>query len=238
MALQIDALLELQSLDTEIGKLQQEQEALDRGDRVERALAIRQARLTQAERRYQGLQIEQRSAELELKGLEAKKHEESQRLYSGKVTAPRELQSIEMEIAMLERQRQRLDENLLKRMDEIEAARKVVEAATAAVDEAQKALKIVRRRYEKEAARIEGELGKLVPRRKRIAKSLEPEVLQRYDSIRRRQHNIGAVRIENLACGGCRMKVGGALMRRVVAGEQYVYCESCSRFLFPPAEES
>ncbi len=237
MALQIDAILELQSLDTEIGKLQQEQGALDRGDRVERALAIRQARLTQAERRYQGLQIEQRSAELELKGLEEKKHEESQRLYSGKITAPRELQSIEMEIAMLERQRQRLDESILKRMDEIEAARKAVETASAAVDEAQKALKIVRRRYEKEAARVEGELGKLLPRRDRIAKSLDPEVLQRYDSIRRRQHNIGAVRIENLACGGCRMKVGGALMRRVVAGEQYVYCESCSRFLFPPLEE-
>ena len=32
------------------------------------------------------------------------------------------------------------------------------------------------------------------------------------------------------------MKVGGALLRRVLAHDQYVYCESCTRFLFPPEE--
>lgn len=234
MALQIDELLALQALDVQIGELLRERDALDRGDRIERALGLRQARLAQAERRLQGLQIEQRNSELELKGLEEKKHDESQRLYSGRITAPRELQSLEMEINMLERQRQRLDESILKRMDEIEAAKKAVEVAQSGVEEAEKALRIVKRRYEKEAGRIQKSLDEMTPARDRLAKAVDPEVIQRYDSIRRRQHNIGAVRIENGACGGCRMKVGGTLLRRVLAHEQYVYCESCSRFLFPP----
>ena len=51
MALQIEELLALQALDNEIGQLESEMSALDRGDRVERALAVRQAKLTQAERR-------------------------------------------------------------------------------------------------------------------------------------------------------------------------------------------
>src|SRR5438105_7202415 len=111
MALQIEELLALQALDTEIGKLQQEREALDRGERVDRALALRQNRLAGAEKRLHGLEAEQRNTELELKALEEKKHQESRRLYEGRITAPRELQALELEIAMLERQRQRLDDS-------------------------------------------------------------------------------------------------------------------------------
>lgn len=236
MALQIDEILELQELDKQIGKLLEERAALDRGERVERALGVRQAKLQQAERRHQGLEIEQRNAELDLKALEDKKHEESRRLYDGRITAPRELQALEMEIAMLERQRQRLDESILKRVEEIEAAARNVETARAAVEEAEKALGIVRKRYEKASSRIDAGLKEYEPARQKLAGKIKPDVLRRYEDIRRRNHNLAAVRIENGACGGCRMKVGGALLRRVLSQDQYVLCESCSRFLFPPAE--
>lgn len=237
MQLQIDEILALQALDIEIGKLLDERGALDRGERVERALGVRQAKLTQAERRLQGLEIEQRNAEMELKALEDKKHEESRRLYDGRITAPRELQALEMEIAMLERQRQRLDESILKRVDEIEAAKKGVETAKGAVEEAEKALAIVQKRYEKASGRIDAGLKEHEPAREKLASKIKPDVLRRYEDIRRRNHNLAAVRIENGACGGCRMKVGGALLRRVLSGDQYVLCESCNRFLFPPVEE-
>lgn len=236
MALQIDELLALQALDTEIGKLEQERGALDGGERVDRALAARQARLENAERRLHGLQIEHRNAELELKSLEEKKHEVSRKLYEGRITVPRELQALELEVAMLERQRQRLDESMLRRIDEIEAAEKTVATARAAVEEAEKALRIVRRRYEKESSRIESALAEKQPERDAIAKRIAPEVVRRYEEIRRRNHNLAAVRIEHGACAGCRMKVGGAVLRRILVNDHYEYCESCTRFLFPPTE--
>lgn len=237
MLLQIEELLALQALDTEIGKLQEAQAALDRGDKVERALAMRQTRLATADGRLRGLQVEQRNSELELKALEEKKHQTSRKLYEGRVTAPRELQALEMEIAMLDRQRMRLDESILKRMDEMEAAKKAVETAQAAVEEAEKALRVVRRRFERESERIETDLRSHRPERDRLAGVLDPEVLKRYESIRHRSHNLAAVRIENGACAGCRMKVGGAVLRRIAAHDNYVFCESCSRYLFaPPAD--
>jgi predicted nucleic acid-binding Zn-ribbon protein len=138
---------------------------------------------------------------------------------------------------MLERQRQRLDETILRRVDEIEAAGKAVELAKAAVDEAERALRIVQKRFEKASARIDEGMQKHEPKRAKLVKKLKPDALRRYDELRKRNHNLAAVRIENGACGGCRMKVGGALLRRVLANEQYVYCESCNRFLFPAIEE-
>jgi predicted nucleic acid-binding Zn-ribbon protein len=236
MSLQIDELLALQAVDNEINRLQMEHDELDRGERVERALAVRQARLTNAERRLQGLEIEQRNAELELKGLEEKKHAESRKLYEGRITAPRELQALQAEVEALERQRQRLDEAILRRLDEIETARKAVETAKANVAEAQKALDIVRRRYQKAQARIEKGLSAVEPERARLASLIKKETLRRYEEIRRRNHNVAAVRIENGACGGCRMKVGAAVLRRIQANEDYVFCESCTRFLFASEE--
>jgi uncharacterized protein len=237
-SLQMDELLALQALDHELWKLQQEIEALDHGERVERALAVRQARLTAAERRLERLESEQRASELELKSLEEKKHTSSRKLYEGRITAPRELQALEMEITMLERQRQRLDETILRRGDEVDSAREAVDTARASVEEAEKALKVVRRRFEREKTRLKKGLEEISPKRERLAGTLEPDVLRRYDAIRHRNHNLAAVRIENGACGGCRMQVGGAVMRRVSANDAYVYCESCTRFLFPPVEEA
>lgn len=234
--LRVDELLALQALDSEIGKLQKEREGLDHGERVERALAVRQGRLESAERRLHGLQVEQRNAELESKGLEEKKHTTSRRLYEGRVTAPRELQNLEMEVAMLERQRQRLDESILRRMEELEAAQKTVDTARASVEEAEKALRVIRKRFERDSARIDTALATQQPERDRLAATIEPDVLRRYDDIRRRNYNVAAVRIENGACAGCRMKVGAALLRRVTAADAYVYCESCTRFLFQAEE--
>ncbi|MFN3650147.1 MAG: zinc ribbon domain-containing protein [Armatimonadota bacterium] len=236
MALQIEEILALQALDIEIGKLEAELAALDRGERVERALAARQARLENADRRLRGLEAEQRHTELELKALEEKKHAESRKLYEGRITAPRELQALQAEVDALERQRQRLDESILRRIDEVEAARQTRDTAQASVDEAEKALAVLQKRYEKARQRIEGQVAKLTPERERLASVIKPDVLRRYNDIRRRNHNIGAARVENGACGGCRMKVGAALLRRLLASDSYVYCESCTRFLFPEAE--
>ena len=236
MALQVEELLALQEIDNRIGALEMEKGQLDAGERVERALASRMARLQQAERRLQGLQIEHRNAELELAGLEEKKHSTSRKLYEGRGTNPRELMALEQEVAMLERQRQRLSDTILRGLDDIEKAGETVTAAKAGVEEAEKALRIVKKRYEKDASRIDGEMQKLMPERDRLSAVIEQDVLKRYDDLRRRQHNIAAVRIVNGACGGCRMKVGSTMVRRITAGETYNYCESCQRFVFAHAE--
>lgn len=236
MSLQIEELLTLQALDNSLTKLQREMEALDKGERVERALQQRRLRQENAARRLSTLQADQRAAELELRSLEERRHQTSHKLYDGRITNPRELQTLEMEVAALERQRQRLDEQILKRMDDIEAARKSLETHDAAVAEAEKAYRVLCRRYERDSKRINDAIAEQQPERARLAARLAPDTLKRYEDIRKRQHNIGAVRIENGACGGCRMKIGAALHRRLLPGDQYVFCESCNRYLFQELE--
>lgn len=238
MQLQVTELLALQALDTQISQLHAERETLDNGERVERALAARQGKLAGVERRLQAVEAEQLAAELELKSLEAKKQSESKKLYEGRITAPRELQALQSEVDALERQRHRLEDTILRRADEIETAKKTVATAKAAVVEAEKALGVLRGRFEKASSRIDADLAKLEPKRKRLAAKIDKETVRRYDEIRKRQHNIGAVRVQIGACGGCRMKVGSAVLRRIAANDSYVYCESCTRYLFASEGEA
>ena len=238
MNLQEKELLALQALDTELGQLATELQGLDRGERVERALAQRKAKQLAAEKRLANLESEQRASELELKALEEKKHHESRRLYEGRITATRELQALQMEVGSLERQRQRLDDQILRRMEEITTARATGAATTEASGEAERALKVMRRRYDRESSRIQGLIAAKQPERDKIASRVTPDVLRRYEEIRRRNHNIAAVRIQNGACGGCRMKVGSNVYRRMQTQDSYVFCESCSRYLFLPEEDA
>lgn len=235
--LQVEELLTLQHLDSRLGQLEVEQQSLDHGDRIERALVIRRARLESAEQALRDLKSRQRDAELELKALESHKHETSHKLYEGRITNHREAEMMERDLAMTERQRQRVDEQMMHREEDLERAQAAYEEASQAVEKAEKALAIVRKRYQRECKRIAEELASNAPERERLAARIREGVLQRYETIRRRNHNLAAVRIENGACGGCRTVIGGALLRRVLAGAEYVYCESCNRFLFPPAPE-
>jgi len=235
--LQIDELLTLQDIDNLLGRLETERENLERGERVERALALRQARRDSVLKRLQAMEAEQRDAELELKGLEAQKHDTSRELYEGRITNHREAANLERELAALERQRLRLDEQILRREELLIEARTNAARAEAAVEDAEKALAILRKRSEKEEKRINSQLAELGPRRQQVAGQLDPATLAHYETIRRQNHNVGAVRVKNGACGGCRMMVGAAMLRRVLAGGDYVYCESCNRFLFPTNDE-
>jgi predicted nucleic acid-binding Zn-ribbon protein len=95
----------------------------------------------------------------------------------------------------------------------------------------------MRKRYDKASGRIDAELAKYEPKRASVAAKINKDTLRRYDDLRKRNHNLAAVRVEIGACGGCRMKVGAAVLRRIAANDSYVYCESCTRFLFAPEAE-
>src|SRR5258708_5024868 len=64
-----------------------------------------------------------KDTELELQGVEKKAKDFENKLYSGKVQNPKELQSMQEEIEALGRQRGRLDEQILTLMEEVETHR-------------------------------------------------------------------------------------------------------------------
>lgn len=233
MPLQIETLLELQALDTEIEQLRKELARLDTGAEQRRRFETLRAHCEKLSASLHAARADLADAELELKGVEQKKKEFEKRLYDGKVTVPKELTAIEREIEMLGRFRGTLDERILNAMEAVDAAESELAKYTAGRDRAEAAWHAQDRAYKETKAKLEADLAAVSSRRDPKSAEVEPPTLRRYDDLRTRTANLAITRIHDATCGGCHTNLARAVIQRVQENTAYVFCENCRRFLAP-----
>jgi predicted nucleic acid-binding Zn-ribbon protein len=233
MPLQFAELRNLQQIDTEIYGLKRERSRLDDGAALRQTFEAAARAVEALEARLRKLRADLADAELELKRIEGKKADFERRLYEGKTTNPKELRAMEQEIAMLGRQRGRLDETVLTLMDSIETTATELTEATSRRNEADTRWRAQDERYRRETTRIDAELAALSPRRDAAAKPLEPSTLARYENLRNRLSNVAVAHLVDSTCTACHMHMASGIARKIQAGESYTYCENCTRFLIP-----
>jgi uncharacterized protein len=233
MALQLQELWDLQQIDTDIYRLTRERSRLDDGAALRQASEAAAREADALETRLKKLRADLTDAELELKKIEGKKADFERRLYEGKVTNPKELSAMEQEIAMLGRQRGRLDETILTLMEGIDSTGTELQTVIARRDEAQARWQEQHERFRSESARLDAELAALGPKRQAAAKLLEPATLARYENLRSRHSNVAVSRYVDDSCSGCHTRLAPGIVRKLREGQSYVYCENCTRFLLP-----
>ena len=173
----------------------------------------------------------QRDRELEAQTLDAKIREVEQRLYNGRVTNPKELESLEKDLQMHKRQRGTLDETRLDLMDAIDQAQK-------RADEMSRTLALVEATHANEVALLTHERETLVARlahanesHTHTRASLDANVLRQYDQLRRAKAGRAIAILKRDTCGACGVIVPTGLISRVSIGETIVTCPSCGRIL-------
>lgn len=236
MPLQFEELWNLQQIDTEIYRLTRERGRLADGAALRQSFEAAARAVETLEGRLRQLRADLADAELELKKIEEKKADFERRLYEGKTSNPKELRAMEQEIAMLGRQRGRLDETVLTLMDGIETTDSELAAGTARRGEAETRWRGQDDLYRRETTRIDAEVAALGPRREAAAQALAPPTLARYESLRSRQSNVAVAHLVESTCSGCHTHMASGIARRIQAGESYTYCENCTRFLIPGGE--
>jgi predicted nucleic acid-binding Zn-ribbon protein len=231
MLLQHQELWTLQQIDTEIQRHKRELSRLDNGAALRQAFDSAAHAAETLEARLRKLRADLADAELELKKIEAKKKEFERRLYEGKTTNPKELTAMEQEIAMLGRQRGRLDETVLTLMDGIETTTAELAAANTSRDSAETLWREQDDLYKRETARLEAELAALTPKRETAVKALEPATLARYENLRGRLLNVAVARFVDGTCSACHTRMASMITRKLHEGQSYTFCENCNRFL-------
>jgi predicted nucleic acid-binding Zn-ribbon protein len=80
--------------------------------------------------------------------------------------------------------------------------------------------------YKKQAA----ELEKLKARASKASNEIEPDMLERYNTIKR--HSMPPMaRLNEDRCGGCNMALPAVALHKIRAGSAAVECENCGRIL-------
>jgi predicted nucleic acid-binding Zn-ribbon protein len=189
---------------------------------------------------WEAVDREVRKHEDEAAALSAKIDTEQDRLMSGSVTNPKEVQNISREMDSLKRHKDKLENSMLDEMENREMAAE----HTAKVDTA---IEVARRKEAAAIADFQGKSGelqsiiqRLVGERALLAREIEAGLLARYESLRDEKHGIGAGTLKDGMCSACRMELPAEKTQALRdVGSPIGICPACHRLLVvvPSPEE-
>jgi predicted nucleic acid-binding Zn-ribbon protein len=172
-----------------------------------------------------------KNLELEVTSLSQKIETDEQRLYSGRVTNPKELASLQDEVASLQRRRDKKEEDLLEVMvaaEEGEAALADAQAILAQVSESWRA---EQGDLAEEQTGLQARLGELVEQRKSLVAAIGPEDVAIYERLRQRKAGRAVALVKDGICQGCRMNPPTSQVQHARSGNELVFCNNCGRIL-------
>jgi uncharacterized protein len=232
----LDALLEVQALDTRADQIRHRRVALpERAELAALTAQMRSAEVEAAPLREQlaGIRSRQRRHEDEAASAEARAAEVEARLYDGSVAAHKELEALQEEHRMVKQRQAELEDHALEDMEEAEPVAEALAAVDGAQAERQAAIATLEGRILVAEAELDAEVDAVSAERADVAATIPPAVLGAYESLRGRLGGVGAARLVGARCEGCHLEIPSAELEAVrrAPADDIVSCPECGRIL-------
>ena len=172
----------------------------------------------------------QQELEFQLGRVQIKRERAEQNLYSGKITATRELQDLQSEIQSLKRRIGVLEDELLEAMMAHEEASDAAQAAVASRDEIQRRTDLMQSALVAERDRLKTGHGTLTAERQALRSQIPDSVVDSYDYLRKRVGSRPVAVLKGDVCSVCGMVVTMPIQQQV-RRELEAYCNNCRRLL-------
>ena len=234
----LELLLDVQAHDLTADQLRHKRASLpERAAKAEQdqAIAAIDAQLGEVGGRLHELERAQKKLEDEVASIEAKAKAENDKLYSGTVTSPRELQAMQEEIDGFRRRERELEDEELELMEQSEP----LTAEVAELEARKAALHAEAERLAGVIAEAEGEIDQQLAAveadRATVAAGVGDDLLATYDKLRARLGGVAVAKLVGTQCTGCHLGLPATeldAVRRAAPG-QVVYHEECGRILVP-----
>jgi len=228
-------LLELQELDSALGRLAHRRRALperavlaDLGRRLD---ALDDEAVV-ARTEVADLARAQAKIDADVEVVRARMVRDQQRLDAG-AASPKELVDLQSEVASLRRRQGVLEDSELEVMEIRESAEGRLAAVDVARAEAETARAAAQERLAAGAAEIDTEAALTSTRRGQVAPQVPTDLLAVYDKVRAASGGVGAAALLRRRCEGCHLELAGSELRTVVAAapDDVLRCENCRRIL-------
>ena len=234
-------LLDLQAQDSALAQLNHRRTALPEHARI----AELQARFEEldgqrieADTEVGDLTRAQSKADAEVENVKARRVRDEERMSSGAITNPKDLESLQHELGALQRRISTLEDEELEVMERLEDAQKRLSAVTADLDGLKAELEQVTAVRDSAVETIDAEAGTATAERERIVAQVPAELLALYDKVRAQYGGLAAAELRARRCEGCRLEINGADLREIAAmpDDEVLRCPECSRILVRTAE--
>lgn len=236
-------LLDLQDLDLQLDQLAHKRRSLPELQALaelaaEKAVIDRE--LVSADTEVEDLRREQKKADSDVEQVRQRKARNQQRLDSGQVSSPKDLENLQHEIGSLDRRISDLEDAELEVMEQLETAEaNQARLRTRAEEFAARQAELASGR-DTALKELDAQRADLGDRRAVVAAELPAELITQYERLRERNGGIGAARLIGKRCMGCRMELTPSDLNRIKAAapDAVLRCEECGRILVRTAESA
>ena len=233
-------LLDLQTTDSALARLAHQKKTLPELARLaeiqtERA-ELDRVRVTH-QTRAGDLEREQRKADTEVELVRTRKARDEDRLNSGAISNPKDLESLQHELVALERRIGVLEDAELEVMEALEAAQSEVSAVEAKLAHLDAERADLEAKRDTAVAELDEQATAHQADHADIVGRVPADLLALYEKLRA-QYGMGAAALRQRRCEGCRLELNGSDLREIAAAAEdtVVRCPECSRILVRTAE--
>lgn len=228
---ELPKLHELQELDLRVGELLGLREELDDGSGKQAELDRATARLTQVTGQLHELRGRQIDRRLEKDGLEERRAKNQHRLWQESPTQ-HEAEALQLDLQATATRLDQIEIELLDLDNRIEPLEGQVEDEQRTVNELQAELAEVLAQFAEEVKDIDAELATILAQRDGQAGAVSPDLLDRYERIRKRRGDPGVVKVTDDICHACHTQLTSYMLRQLHFGRRVQQCENCNTILF------
>lgn len=225
-------LLELQKIDLQIYNLKrrQETEIPDLREKIGLAFEEKKKETAAADARLKELQVKKKGKEVDLAGKEEGIKKAQSQLYQLKTN--REYSAKLNEIASLKADTSLFEEDILRIMEEIEAADKKLK-------EEKEKLSIEEKKFKEETTKLDGQLGEIgveikqqEDKKNTLVRDVDKNILAQYEKLLKSRSGIAMSAVDNQNCGACHMNITAQKVNEIKMYANLIFCESCQRILY------
>jgi predicted nucleic acid-binding Zn-ribbon protein len=229
-------LLDLQAEDTAIAQLEHRRRSLPEHAALSEARVVRgrlQESLVGVRTKVADLQVDVEKAETDLVPVRERRVRDQQRVDSGSVTDPKQLNALLDEITHLGRRISDLEDVELEVMEQLEIATGEQEMLTAELTEVENAMRALIASRDEQVAQLDAEQAVHQAARDGIAGEIPADLLALYDRIRPRAGGLGAAALIGHRCSGCQIEATPIALAGYAAApaDEVLRCEECERVL-------
>ncbi|MFJ8213209.1 zinc ribbon domain-containing protein [Streptomyces sp. NPDC096033] len=163
---------------------------------------------------------------------------DQQRLESGVGISAKDLANLQSEVASLAKRQADLEDVVLEVMERLEGAQERVTEITGRVSALESKLADATARRDAATGELDAEATKTAKDREVVVASMPADLMALYEKIRVKQGGVGAARLYQRRCEGCRLELDMAEVNEIKAAapNQVVRHDNCGRILVRTAD--
>ena len=231
VAAQLDTLIKLQVIDTQIYQLNHEKQKKPRElAQLEAEFKQKNIGVKNAEEKFTAVQLKKKEKEGALVAKEEQIKKLQGQLYQIKTN--KEYSAMQHEVESQKADKSLIEDDILVLMDEIDKAKTEISKEKENLAKEEVNLKEQQKLVHSQVEEIEKKLQLLNADRQTIVPQLDPSVLKKYEKILKSKNGLAITSVKDDACQGCNMNMPPQVINQIRMKQEFIVCESCARFLY------